>query len=162
MSLKLESHDSGFEDEVSVYHSLDVAADAFVAFPDFLADDVHSAGGDDLHAEAAVLDAAEADEALPADEHAGVEGGELGTGFEHEDAGEEGAAGDMAGDPEFVGADVFEADDSAELRGGVDDAVEHFHVAPLWIGRADGFLVVDDGVEIDAGQIEEKFGGHWG
>src|SRR4051812_21541491 len=70
--LNLRPHDRGFEHDPPVHQPLDLALDAAVAFPGFLADDVEALAGGDGGAEADVGGAAEADEAFPAYEFTGV------------------------------------------------------------------------------------------
>src|SRR5204863_1675877 len=43
---------------------------------------------------------------------------------------------------------------------GVDDGIEVLHVPPLGVGVADGLLVVNDPVEVDAGDVVKQLGGH--
>src|SRR5688500_2122174 len=62
--LELRAHDRGLEGELTVDDPLGLAQDAAVALPDLLEHDVHPLAGRDLHAELAVLDAAEPDEPL--------------------------------------------------------------------------------------------------
>src|SRR5207253_6448061 len=106
------------------------------------------------------VDAAETDEAFPADISASVKAGELRAGLDHQHAGEQRAAGDVAGNPEFVGTDILVANDQPIFGFGPDDAVELFHVAALGIGGTDRLLIEEQGFEVDGGDVKEVFGGH--
>src|SRR5437868_14686165 len=63
---ELNPDDIHLEHERAVDHALGSAADAAVALPDFLGEDVQPHAGSDLLAELAVFDPAEADKAGPA------------------------------------------------------------------------------------------------
>src|SRR5881227_2335849 len=71
--LKLRPDDLGFECDRAVHQPLNLAADALVAMPGLLADDVHPPARGHHLTEADLVGGAEADEALPAHEFAGVE-----------------------------------------------------------------------------------------
>src|SRR5690606_8244747 len=93
----LRADDRRFEDQLAFHDTLDAAADAAVAFPFQVAEDVHPRGGGDLRAELAFLDAAEADEAGPADVLFRVERRHLGGRLDHDHARQQRPAGDVAG-----------------------------------------------------------------
>src|SRR5687767_5890642 len=119
-----------------------------VAFPVLLSEQVEAHAGRDLLAEFGFLDAAETNKTLPADEFPRVEARELGGALDHQHAGEEWPAWDVPRNPELVRPHVLVADDPAQIRLGVDDAVEHLHIPALRVGFADRFLVKDDLVEV--------------
>src|SRR5207247_2298149 len=101
-----ESHlyadDSGFECQLSVDDPLDTAADTAMSLPTKFSNKIQPRTGRHLHAELGFFDAAEADEARPADKAAGVKRGELGRGLDHQHARKQGPPGDVAFDPEFI------------------------------------------------------------
>jgi hypothetical protein len=158
--LDLDADDFRLKNDISVDDALDGAEEAAVALPDLLAEDVHLCRRNDLLAEPAVFNAAEPNEAGPADEPAGVERGELGGGLDHQDAGEERPAGDVAGNPEFIGSDVFISDQAMVIGVNVDDAVEHLHVAAMRIGLTNRLLIENLFAEVETGNIKKQLRRH--
>jgi hypothetical protein len=78
----------------------------------------------------------------------------LGAAFDHQDAGEEGPAGDVSGDPEFIGSHIFVAEEAVELGIDVENAVEHFHVVALGVVFPNDVLIKEVGELIDIRNIK--------
>ena len=148
--LQTSADDGAFKSQLTIDHALHAAANAAVPFPFELAYQVHAATGSYLHAEFAVFHTTKANEAFPVKDFPGVEGAELSGGFDHDDAGKQGTAGDVSGDPEFFIGDIFETDDPSGRGINVDNSVQVFHVAALGIALADEFLVKENLIQINA------------
>ena len=160
ISSKLSPNDIALEHHLPVHDALRAAGNSAMALPDFGNEDVKSHAGRHLLPELAVLESAEADETLPADELLDVNAGELRRRFDHQHARQQWSAGDVAGHPEFVVANVFEAQNP--VRDGIrpDHAVELLHVAAVRVNGADGVLIQQDLIEIDFRDVENQLGRH--
>lgn len=129
--------DRGFEDQLAVDQSLHLTGTSSRVDFHFLANQHEAVTGHDL---SPVLDVFRTDEShellfqtLKADE-----AGQLGSRFEHQHTGEQGASRDMAGDPEFVIANVFESNDLCRLfELAMDDAIKQSHGPTVGIDRFD-------------------------
>lgn len=86
------------------------------------------------------------------------EAGKLGCGFDHQDSGKEGAAGNVAGDPELVVSNIPPAHALGEVIRPGGDAVDLDHVASVRIDRLDGFEIGHGMVEIGMFVWKERFG----
>lgn len=159
-SSKLHPDDGCLKHDRPVHHTLGLTVDSMMPLPDFQGQDVHSASGSHLCAEFAFFHAAEADKALPSLEFPAVKARELGRRFDHDDPGQEGAARNMTGNPELIIAHFLESDDSPQVGGRIDDAVEVLHVASLLIAFTDRSLVVNDLLQIDDRDVKQEAWGH--
>jgi hypothetical protein len=84
----------------------------------------------------------------------------LGCGLDHEDAGEEGAAGDVVFAPPVVGLDVLVADHDLAFWVEVDQAVDHLEAAALAEYFEYGFLGDSGLSEVVVVEVDEWGGSH--
>jgi hypothetical protein len=66
----------------------------------------------------------------------------------------------MAADPEFFLAHILVTRNQVLAGIYVHDGRELFHLVPLGVDLANGFLVCLDGIQIEAGRVEMHFGRH--
>jgi hypothetical protein len=154
LNLHPSADDRGIENNISVHDALLFAADDVFSLPEPLAKNEHAARRGNLSTEPALLDPAKAHESGPANVSFCVKGGELGGALDHEYARKERPAGNMAGNPEFVAANIFVTNQAVGFFVGIDNAIEHFHVAALRIELANDLLVVEDLGYINPGNVE--------
>ncbi|MGD0461801.1 MAG: hypothetical protein ABSB74_04860 [Tepidisphaeraceae bacterium] len=146
--------DLSLEGDGPADHSLNGATHSTVAVPDLLAEEIHAHGGHDLLAESAFVDAIEANETRPTGKFSAVERSQLSAGLDHQDAREQGPAGDVARDPELVGPHILISEKALKFRIGKDNAVEHFHMAALGIAFPNGRLIEDVGQLFQVGNVK--------
>jgi hypothetical protein len=66
----------------------------------------------------------------------------------------------MSLDPEFIGANILKADDSAKLRLGIHNAVELLHVSALRVALANRLLIVNHLVQINSADVVQELRRH--
>lgn len=151
---------ASFEDEIAIVHPLDVSNDASLVEFDLSAEEIEPLIGRDLFTEFDVIESGKSDEANVGIAFINHKRGDLSSGLDHEDTGEQGASGDMPGDPEFIGASVFVTDGHAEFVIGPDNAVKHTHMAALRIDCFDILHAKGELVQIDLTDIKDKSWSH--
>lgn len=152
------SDDVTFKGEGAVDPALGGAADATMAFPFDRKDQNHAHAGWNGLAELDAFNPAEADKAFPSELFPREEACALRGGLDHDDAGQEGSARDVPGDPEFVVADILEANDPFGSE--VDDPIEVQHVASLRVDPLDLRPVKQHTIEVNVLKIQDALGRH--
>src|SRR5690606_13519451 len=125
-----------------VYHALDIAADAAMALPDPLPEDIHPAAGKHLLAELDAIDTPKADEPLPPQDFFRVKASQLGARFDHDHARQQRPAGNVPFNPELILANILVPHDAMLSLFDMNDRIQVLHVAPLRIHLTNGVLVI--------------------
>ena len=124
--------------------------------PDRLGDEDEPVAGPDLAAEADVLHAAEADEAVLDElDVVAVIARELRGGLADQDARHQRVVGHVAADPELVGLDVLVADDQMLVGVDRDDRRQLLHLEPLRIAPTDPLPIDQDTGGVDRRGIDQ-------
>ncbi|MGD0541933.1 MAG: hypothetical protein ABSB33_10480 [Tepidisphaeraceae bacterium] len=150
----MHADDFSLEGDGPADHALNGTTNSAVALPDLLAEEIHAHGGYDLLAESAFVDPAETNETRPTGKLSRVKRSQLSAGLDHQDTGKQGPAGDVACDPELVGAHILISDNAMKFGIDKDDAVEHFHGAALGVDFPNGLLTEDVGQPFQAGNVK--------
>jgi hypothetical protein len=137
-----------------------LAANAAVAFPGALAENVQTLARDDLLAKLAFVYPAEAHEAFPTKHRLGVKAGDLRGQLDHQNARKQRPAGDVAGDPEFIGPNVFVSNQPMRCSIKMHDRFEQLHVIAMRIALANLFRPELDLVEVNPRKIKDELWRH--
>src|SRR5258706_1390840 len=133
-----------------------------VPLPRFDADDVKPRSRRHRGPEFHLLDPAKSDESFPPAGVMGEKRGQLRRRLDHDDARKQRPTSDVSVYPEFVIPHVLVPNDVPLRHIHVNDGVQMLHGAALGVDLANGVLIVNQAVEVDAGKVKEQLRGHEG
>ena len=152
--------DLRFKYDIAANDALDTAADPAMTIPQLQTQHIHPAAWSDWGSEFDVGYTAEPNEPFPTHKSARVKRRELGAAFDHEHAWKQRPARDMSGHPELTVLHILKANDLTFFGIGEADSVELFHVAALGVRRPHPFLIEENLVEVDVGNIKKELWRH--